>query len=63
MRIITVSRDDIAPRDSRWQAWEGDLDLDIAIGSGPTPEAAVEDLLWHLDVEQLPPDAIVQVRQ
>jgi hypothetical protein len=60
MRIITVSRDDIAPHDSRWQAWEGDLDLDIAIGSGPTPEAAVEDLLWHLD---LPADAVVEVRQ
>jgi hypothetical protein len=58
---ITICPADYRWRDHQFQAWEGDLDLDVPIGSGPTPEAALDDLLWHLDLEQLPADAIVEV--
>jgi hypothetical protein len=37
-----------APTGSRWHATVGDFDLDVTVGSGPTPEAAIEDLLDQL---------------
>jgi hypothetical protein len=37
-----------APTWSRWHATIGDFDLDCVIGSGATPEAAIEDLLDQL---------------
>jgi hypothetical protein len=58
---ITVTPAEYRYRDHQWQAWEGDYDMGVPIGSGPTPEAALEDLLWHLDLEHLPTDAIVEV--
>jgi hypothetical protein len=56
---ITIARAEYRYGDHQWQAIEGDYDLGAPIGSGPTPEAALDDLLWHLDLEQLPADAVV----
>jgi hypothetical protein len=58
---ITVQPAEYRYRDHQFQAWAGDLDLDVAIGSGPTPEAAIADLCWHHDWDELPPGAIVEV--
>jgi hypothetical protein len=58
---ITVQPADYRYRDHQFQVWEGDLDLDVPIGSGATPEAAIEDLLWHLGLDELPADAVVEV--
>jgi hypothetical protein len=58
---ITVQPADYRYRDHQFQAWEGDLDLDVPIGSGATPEAAIEDLLWRLNLEEMPADAVVEV--
>jgi hypothetical protein len=60
---ITVTPAEYRYRDHQWQAWKGDMDLDVPISSGPTPEAALDDLLWHLDLEELPADAVVQMVQ
>ena len=54
MRVF-VSTDDIAPASDRWYAADRELDLDVPIGSGPTPLAAIADLLWRLDVEDIEP--------
>jgi hypothetical protein len=61
---ITIERTDAPIADCRWQAWEPDRydgceDGYNHIGSGATPEAALEDYLWHLDLEVLPADAVV----
>ena len=61
MRIV-VQRAEYRYRDYPWTAIERDYDLGKPIGSGPTPEAAVEDLLWHLDIDELPPHAVVTVK-
>jgi hypothetical protein len=54
MRVI-VSVCDIAPRSDRWIATQRDYDLDTPVGHGPTPLAAVADLLWCLDIEDIEP--------
>jgi hypothetical protein len=43
--------DDYAPRYSHfgWSATVGDYDLGCKVGTGPTQEAAIEDLLDQLD--------------
>jgi hypothetical protein len=46
-----VVEDDCAPAIMRYQATDGDYDLDTAVGRGATPEEAVEDLYWTLDLE------------
>jgi hypothetical protein len=58
---ITVMPAEYRYRDHQFQAWEGDYDLGVPIGSGATPEAALDNLLWHLDLETLPADAVVEV--
>jgi hypothetical protein len=55
MRVI-VDRCDVAPRSYRWQAMEQDYDLGVPVGSGPTPLAAIADLLWRLDIEDIAPE-------
>ncbi len=54
MRVI-VSRCDIAPRSDRWMAVDRDYDLGVPVGHGATPLAAVADLLWCLDIEDIEP--------
>ena len=38
-----------APTDMRWHATLGDYDLGARVGSGATPEAAIDDLLEQLE--------------
>lgn len=40
-----------APADCRWHATVGDYDLDCEVGSGATPEEAIENLLDQLEDE------------
>jgi hypothetical protein len=54
MRVI-LSTDDIAPPSDRWYATDRDLDLGVPVGSGPTPLAAIADLLWAMDIEDIEP--------
>jgi hypothetical protein len=54
MRVI-VSVNDIAPASDRWYATDRDLDLGIPIGHGATPLAAIADLLWAMNVEDIEP--------
>jgi hypothetical protein len=58
---ITIAPAEYRYRDHQWTAFEGDYDLGVPVGSGPTAEAALEDLLWHLDLEALPPNAVIAV--
>lgn len=37
--------------DTRWQALDRDYDEGVSVGSGATPVAAVDDLMWHLGIE------------
>lgn len=53
---VHIYRDDIAPRDYRWCATDREYDLDVPVGSGATPLKAIEDLLWHLDFEDIKPE-------
>lgn len=53
---VYLSQDDIAPRAWRWHAMDvPDFDLGVKVGSGATPLEAIEDLLWHLDIEDINP--------
>jgi hypothetical protein len=54
MRVI-VSSCDIAPPSDRWYATDRELDLGIPIGHGATPLAAIADLLWAMDIEDIEP--------
>lgn len=56
--IVHVWRCEIAPRSDRWQACEDDYDLGVAVGSGATPLQAIEDLLWHKDIEDIAPQDV-----
>ena len=38
-------------REHQWTATVGEYDLDDPIGSGATPLEAVNDLLWHMNLE------------
>jgi hypothetical protein len=53
-----VVEDDCAPAIMRYQATDGDHDLDAAVGRGATPEEAVEDLYWMLDLDAEELDAL-----
>lgn len=53
---VHVWRCDVAPREYRWNATAQEYDLDVPVGSGATPLEAIEDLLWHLDVEDVEPE-------
>jgi hypothetical protein len=55
MRVHTY-RDDIAPREWRWNACATEYDLDVPVGSGATPLKAISDLLWLIDVEDVAPE-------
>ena len=50
---IKTWSDDYAglPASMRWRASVGDYDLDTAVGTGATPEAAIDDLLDLLETE------------
>lgn len=52
---VHVWRDDIAPREWRWNASAQEYDLDVPVGSGATPLKAIEDLFWLIDVEEVDP--------
>jgi hypothetical protein len=54
MRVI-VSSCDVAPPSDRWLATDRDYDLGVPVGHGPTPLAAIADLLWRLDIEDIEP--------
>lgn len=54
MRVF-IRRCDIAPASDRWQATAQEYDLDVPVGCGPTPLKAIEDLFWHLDIEDVDP--------
>jgi hypothetical protein len=54
MRVI-LSTNDIAPPSDRWYATDRDLDLGIPIGHGATPLAAIADLLWAMNIEDIEP--------
>jgi hypothetical protein len=55
MRVI-VHRCDEAPASDRWDATENGYDLGIPIGHGDTPLAAIEDLLWAMNIEDIEPE-------
>lgn len=53
---VYVSQDFIAPASYRWAAMAvQDYDEGIPVGTGATPLEAIEDLLWHLDIEDIEP--------
>lgn len=58
MTVLTITMIDdwedrfgLAPASHRYQCWCGDIDLGVTIGSGPTPEEALQDLADALDVD------------
>lgn len=55
MRVI-VSVCDVAPRSDRWLATDRDYDLGVPVGHGATPLAAIADLLWAMDIEDIAPE-------
>jgi hypothetical protein len=66
MKIIVMTQD-VAPRSHRFVAmrqhdWEN-YEPEYPAGSGARPREAVDDLMWHLDVETLPPDAVITVME
>ena len=52
---VHIWRCDVAPSSDRWQASAQEYDLGVPVGSGATPLQAIEDLLWHLDIENVEP--------
>lgn len=55
MRVL-LTQCDIAPRSDRWIATETNYGgPESALGSGHTPLAAVSDLLWALNIEDIEP--------
>jgi hypothetical protein len=60
---IRIEPADYRYRDHQWMAIEGDYDLGKPIGSGRTPLEALDDLLWHLDLDALPADVVVELQQ
>ena len=46
---IQVERNDGAPDAVGYGAWVGEFELGCTVGTGATPEAAIEDLLDQLD--------------
>lgn len=55
MRVIVAARD-IAPCSDRWLATDRDYDLGVPVGHGATPLAAIADLLWAMDIEDVAPE-------
>jgi hypothetical protein len=62
MRIV-IEPADYRCGDCQWQAWEPDRydgapDGYNHIGTGPTPLEALDDYLWRLDLDEVPPCSV-----
>lgn len=49
---IKLKKTDAPVEDHRWQATFGDYDLDDPVGTGSTPEEAIENLKWQVGEDE-----------